>query len=544
MASITYWNRLIPQPLGTSLEPGVAAQVYDPMWTLARQLQLGEFLGVDGGSPAFVEIGTRTTPFTRSGQPLEPLTESEPVTPDLALRIEPGQVLESMIDQMVSPAMTASSATSQLRAKYPLPATVGASGAGLLAACAGRVLDGVALYEDLVRGSAPALDPTTTAALQPAYLAFLAWVTDVVGEIGTDAAKNWDASSLRYSIAMATTLPDGRTAEFTAEPDRAAQIEWYSFDLSQAGTGGSPAPAVKQSVLPIRVRFRGMPNERFWDFESNKTEYGDVIAGIPDAGRLLFLDFMLIHGVGWYVAPLDVSIGAICQVDSLTVYDVFGGATTIPRADATLGPAGARFTLFSTTEPRRVAWRVSCLRPPLAHRPCKSPLRWRTCVCSETTRQISRGQLRRWLPTRWETQCKAMSGESFRRRQSRDPSFATSCRLRFHPHGFHCCPRSRKVHWWILWWRPSPGAHRSLGAALSLRWRERLCRSKPCPGQACDYSSVLPHPVAGRLDLRVDGAPTCAGSARTLERACLRPGPSGRLLTLWRFVITPADGAW
>src|SRR6516225_5201572 len=121
MASITYWNRLIPQPLGISLESGLAAQVRDPMWTLARQLQLGEFLGVDGGSPAFVEIGTRTTPFTRSGQPLEPLTESEPVTPDLALRIEPGQVLESMIDQMVSPAMTASSATSQLRAKYPLP---------------------------------------------------------------------------------------------------------------------------------------------------------------------------------------------------------------------------------------------------------------------------------------------------------------------------------------------------------------------------------------------------------------------------------------
>src|SRR5262249_45656220 len=59
---------------------------------------------------------------------------------------------------------------------------------------------------------------------------------------------------------------------------------------------------------------------------------------------------MLIHGVGWYVAPLDVPFGSICQVDSLTVHDVFGGATPIPRADATLGPAGARFTLFSTTD--------------------------------------------------------------------------------------------------------------------------------------------------------------------------------------------------
>jgi hypothetical protein len=74
-----------------------------------------------------------------------------------------------------------------------------------------------------------------------------------------------------------------------------------------------------------------MPNDRFWDFESNKTEYGNVIADIPDAGRLLFLDFMLIHGVGWYVAPLDVPVGSICQVDSLIVHDVFGVEAGVPR---------------------------------------------------------------------------------------------------------------------------------------------------------------------------------------------------------------------
>jgi hypothetical protein len=350
MPSITYWNRLIPQPLGISLEPGLAAQVRDPMWTLARQLQLGEYLGVDGGSPAFVDIGTRTTPFAQSGQPLEPVTESEAVTPDLPLRIELGQVLESMIDQMVSTATTAATAKTGLRSRYPLPATVEASSASLFAAVAGRVLDGVVLNQDLVAGHPPSLDATTDAALKSVFLAFAAWVTDVVGAIGTSAPANWAASTLRYSISLTTTLPDGRPATFAAEPDRAAQLEWYSFDLSQAGSSGSAAPSVTQNVLPIHVRFRGMPNDRFWDFESNKTEYGNVIAEIPDAGRLLFLDFMLIHGIGWYVAPLDVPVGSICQVDSLTVHDVFGGATSIPRADATLGPAGARFTLFSSTD--------------------------------------------------------------------------------------------------------------------------------------------------------------------------------------------------
>jgi hypothetical protein len=135
-----------------------------------------------------------------------------------------------------------------------------------------------------------------------------------------------------------------------ARPRRAAQLEWYSFDLSQAKSFGRFGAVSDAEVLPIHVRFRGMPNNRFWDFESNKTEYSNVTADISDAGRLLFLDFMLIHGVGWCIAPLDVPVGSICQVDSLTVHNVFGGATSIPRADATLGPSGARFTLLSTTD--------------------------------------------------------------------------------------------------------------------------------------------------------------------------------------------------
>jgi hypothetical protein len=168
------------------------------MWTVARQLQLGEFLGVDGGSPAFVDIGTRTTPFARSGQPLEPVTESEAVTPDLALRVELGQAIESLIDQMVSTATTATMAKTELRSRYPLPATIEASGASLLAACAGRVLDGVALSQDLADGHPPSLDATTDAALKPVFLAFTAWVTDVVGLIGTSAPTNWGASTLLH----------------------------------------------------------------------------------------------------------------------------------------------------------------------------------------------------------------------------------------------------------------------------------------------------------------------------------------------------------
>jgi hypothetical protein len=46
-------------------------------------------------------------------------------------------------------------------------------------------------------------------------------------------------------------------------------------------------------------------------------------------------------------AGRDVPTGSLCWIDSLTVTDVFGTATPIPRADA---PAGSARTIFSTTD--------------------------------------------------------------------------------------------------------------------------------------------------------------------------------------------------
>jgi hypothetical protein len=350
MASITYWNRLIPQPLGNALDTSLMAELRDPAWTLARQLQLGEFLAVDGGSPAFVDIATRTIPASGANQPLEPVMETEPVAPDVALRIELGQALEALIDRQVTPAALATAAKTALRTKYALPVSTDPAAGALLAACAGRVADGVALQADLAKANAPSFDAATDAALKPVFTAFLAWVRDVVGEIGTTPPPNWNAPQLAYSIALATTLPDGRSATLAGEPDRAMNLEWYAFDLATAGGAATATAPLTRSVLPIHVRFRGMPNDRFWDFESNKTEYGNVVVDVPDAGRLLFLDFMLIHGAGWYIAPFDLPVGSFCQIDSLAVHSVFGVAVEIPRADANLGPAGARWTLFSTAD--------------------------------------------------------------------------------------------------------------------------------------------------------------------------------------------------
>jgi hypothetical protein len=55
--------------------------------------------------------------------------------------------------------------------------------------------------------------------------------------------------------------------------------------------------------------------------------------------------FLLLHGDDWFLAPFDVYAGSLCWIDELSVTDLFGVVTTIPRADTTPGP---RWTMFST----------------------------------------------------------------------------------------------------------------------------------------------------------------------------------------------------
>src|SRR5581483_7470506 len=63
-ASVTAWTRLEPQPRDASLAPSLQAQIRDPLWILARQWQVGEFLGTDGGSPVEATLAGETQSIT------------------------------------------------------------------------------------------------------------------------------------------------------------------------------------------------------------------------------------------------------------------------------------------------------------------------------------------------------------------------------------------------------------------------------------------------------------------------------------------------
>lgn len=374
MPSLTYWNRLEPRPRARSIAPSLAARARDPLWMLTRQWQIGEFKGEDTGSPAFAQVSARLGsilgwrgddgdlhPVTPDS-PLEDVVESEPFSPDLATRVELGQIASSLFaDETVPNAVIEAFRDAYLIAPVSDSELTGhpdQETASFLRVCGGRTLDGVALFE-AARASLPGLPPApavpggSTTAVLAALTDFVAWVEEVLGPPGTDDPPSWAPDRLEYRLELLAASPDGTPLALAAHPGRDGDFDWDAFDLRPEASTSIPIPVdavqtISASVLPANVRFRGMPNARWWAFESEATDFGAVVPDRRDLGKLVVIDFMLIHGNGWFVMPFDLPVGSVGRLDTFLVHDVFGVLTLVESADTGDVPSDERWTLFSS----------------------------------------------------------------------------------------------------------------------------------------------------------------------------------------------------
>ena len=60
--TVGVWNRLEGRPRTTDFGRALRVEVRDPLWMLARQWQLGEFRGTDGGSPVTATYSVTASP--------------------------------------------------------------------------------------------------------------------------------------------------------------------------------------------------------------------------------------------------------------------------------------------------------------------------------------------------------------------------------------------------------------------------------------------------------------------------------------------------
>jgi hypothetical protein len=378
MGSITHWLRLEPRPRSNAIGGSLAAEIRDPAWFLARQWQLAEFAGTDGGSAAWFEYVGRSSQIPRftiggttrsaANAPLEPQTLVELFAPDGTLQVELGQSFADILAAKVQNVGT----TQQLIDNFlkidlyrfktildtdelnPLdPSTL-----GFLTVCADRSLDGYQLYLLGKNGaqvpSAVTTNPGEIAKVRDALLELVTRTEDAYGVLGTTDPEAWTAERLEYAVKVVAASPTaGGNETLTAEPDSDGEYDWSSFDViakNGAATENPPKP-VAFTMIPADARFPGMPNPRLWMFESNEVAFADLDFDKRDLMKLVVADFMLVQGNNWYCLPLLQDVGTLVTTDRIVVVDVFGHQTLVERADREVTTPGTnRWTMFSNTD--------------------------------------------------------------------------------------------------------------------------------------------------------------------------------------------------
>jgi hypothetical protein len=288
------WTRLEPASRTADLQGGLRAEVHDPLWLLARQWQLGEFVGDDAGSPVQVALRLDSTPLTRylpGGIPATwypPTGSTGTANPAVAgLALDRRLPLEALVERETVRASAATRPRLAVEAGIHFLRTLSAAGAdaaraGVLAnfafsapttpldpdtqrfvdVVAGRAPDGVllaAVVRAVAAGTpiASLTEPTRTAvqtwqtwrqSLAPdlgarvdtARTTWLTWYDTLFTEPDpTTGGPAWVPDQLEYAAAVAAPLRVGGEAVLAAPAYFEGHLDWYSFDVQPAGSLGA-----------------------------------------------------------------------------------------------------------------------------------------------------------------------------------------------------------------------------------------------------------------------------------------------------------------
>ena len=340
------------------LEPGLQACIVDPLWSLARQWQVGEFRGEDAASPVQVKATVATTKPTlfmgnrgtgelpTTGMLLEPRVEAEALGDGpgaFGRNAEAGLHLLRLLD-----AEGVGTLRGKFRQKYPLKlpamsALVDTDARRRVSLLARRSLDAQALATALEAGLAAAMPIGVTSTQQPKVTAaILAWSTWLSSRFLEPPAVGgtWTSSRMEHNFAIAAPGFTG-PVELRAAEYPGGHLDWYSFDVVPDSTAAIENVSLTVStvqMLPSSVRYRGMPMRRWWSFEEGMVQFGTIAAGPTDPARLLVAEFATVFGDDCYLIPIPLTANTLARVRDVEVTDTFGKVVMLRSCAEVDGP--------------------------------------------------------------------------------------------------------------------------------------------------------------------------------------------------------------
>jgi hypothetical protein len=376
-------HRLEGHTRGTDLVPGLQARVHDALWLLARQRQLGEFDGLDAGTPVSAALVVRAVPLAAwqpSGgakaqfapvAPLEALVESDGgpllwrdrVAAGLRLarafrraNLNPAALSNAHPLAQPDPAVTPDASVAAHATSAVTPDEVMAVGA----IAAGRVPDPAAVAAAWDANANALVAAVGGEAARAPLMAWRAWWRSRT----PTTAGAWQTADLSYELTAMTADP--LLPVYRAERFEGGSLDWYAFDaLPPAVASGVPAgpAAVTTRAVPVPVGFHGAPVGRYWQLDDARTDLGAIETYPTELAKLLLAEFTACFAGDWFRVPVRIAYGSAARVQALVSNDTFGVSALVPPAAA--GTGTKLWHLYEHSTPSGVADGSWLLVPPV-----------------------------------------------------------------------------------------------------------------------------------------------------------------------------------
>jgi hypothetical protein len=388
LPTIMMWNRLECRPRTKDFDRALQAEVRDALWMLTKQWQMGEFKADDAGSPVTAKMHMATTRLTKyqadshtaqlfnEDVPLEAQVEQRPI-PLFSGKQEIALDIRMLMGRQWLKLLTKAGLSDAVRREFireyaitrpdpdqraAAPVCAHQTAWQKFAAVAERMMDGAKLYLYLTElATHHAYDNITSTPLEKAALDQLAvpfknWFAQLFYQPTNPENNAWLPQRLEYQFACSAPVANSEKI-LSAEEYYQGHLDWYNFSVDQTRTtlgtviNETPATEVQETItrsfMPNPVRFEGMPHTRWWRFEDGKTNFGDIKPDTTDLNKLMLIEFGLVYANDWFLLPVTLPSGSLCDVKGLAVSNVFGERFWIESSSQGQDEDPQRWTMYS-----------------------------------------------------------------------------------------------------------------------------------------------------------------------------------------------------
>lgn len=367
---ISNYNRLEGSPRSKDFGHSLRMEIRDPLWTVCRQWQFGEFQGEDAGTPFQASIsGKHTKPqeiVLKNGEripykpdfPLETLVEQEPLEATIFLKAQMGRHFIKLLKSF-----KLNKYLPLLLGKYVLSAEVqpdDEEGRYFTKGIQGLLPDGYKIYQEIQNGSfaswvaaEPQLENSHRALFTEIAGAYTKWFGHLYQQPAKDQAA-WVPEHLEYNFALESNGP-GTSQRLVADQYSSGHLDWKDFDQETVRSNRNAnlpttGEQVLQTFIPTPLKFSGMPHPRLWQMEDQETDFGKIEASPTALLNLLLAEYGLTYSNDWFILPYELGINTICQIEGIVVKDVFGQHQLVAPTTKDPEMNWQEFAVFHQTE--------------------------------------------------------------------------------------------------------------------------------------------------------------------------------------------------